>query len=163
MVADTLYFRGRLATVVFLTILFFISSLTKWLFPSRLPFHLDQIAIGIEICMGVLLLFYYRQPWIWAVLSVLFSLWLGYSFFWFIRNENCSCFGKALPISAGIMASMDAIIIGVSFWHWKRLKNNSRNPQILGHSRDLLSCGAINIFSFIIGLCLALMVSRVLL
>lgn len=114
--------RANFFTALAIAILFFASALAKWFFPSNLPFHLDRIATILEIAAAVVLLLSFRKGWAWAGLTVIFSLWLGYSLFWFIRNENCSCFGNVLPFSAGITAAVDAIVIGLSFWNWEKLR-----------------------------------------
>lgn len=114
--------RGNFFTALAIAVLFLISSVAKWFFPSNLPFYLDQIAGTLEIFGAILILLFFRRAWVWATLTVLFSLFLGYSLFWFINNENCSCFGKILPISAGITATIDAIAIGLSFWSWGKIE-----------------------------------------
>lgn len=119
--------RGIFFTALAVAVLFCISSAAKWFFPSKLPFYLDQIAAVLEILGAVLLLLFFRRASAWAALTVFFSFFLGYSLFWFMNNENCSCFGKALPISAGITATIDAIVIGLSFWSWGKIE--AANPQ----------------------------------
>jgi hypothetical protein len=114
--------RGIFFTALAIAVLFLSSAVAKWFFPSKLPFYLDQMAAGLEISYALLILLFFRKASAWAALTVLFSLFLGYSLFWFINNENCSCFGKALPISAGITATIDAIAIGLSFWSWGKIE-----------------------------------------
>ncbi len=113
-----------------LSILLLIAALAKWLYPVNLPMHLDWIALILEVCVALLLPFVHRMTWTWAGVSALFSLWLGYSLFWFIQNENCGCFGRALDISAGITTVINAIAIGVAFWNWGLLEQNARRKQI---------------------------------
>ena len=122
--------RTEFFTAIAIAILFFVSALAKGFFPSDLPFQLDKIAIVLEVSTAVLLLFLYRRPWVWAALSTLFSLWLGYSFFWFLKNENCGCFGEVLPISSGVMAAVDAIAIGLSFWIWGKLEISPKKKML---------------------------------
>jgi hypothetical protein len=118
-------------TALSIAILFFASALAKWFFPSNLPFHLDHIAAALEIIAAIVLLLFFRKAWTWAALTVLFSLWLGYSLFWFVRNESCSCFGNALPLSAGITATVDAIVIGLSFWNWGKIEIAQPKKKLL--------------------------------
>lgn len=122
--------RESFYTALAIAILFLASALAKWVFPSHLPLYLDQVTAILEILAAALLLIFHRRAWSWASLTVLFSLWLGYSLFWFIRNENCGCFGEALPISAGITATVDAIVLGLAFWNWGKIEVNAKKKML---------------------------------
>ena len=106
------------------------AAVAKWLYPTQLPFHLDRIAICLEIIVAVLITLFYRQPWAWAGLSTLFSLWLGYTIFWFIQNKNCGCFGYVLDRAAGITTAINAIAIGLSFWNWGLIEQNKKKKML---------------------------------
>lgn len=121
--------RVPLISAIAIAILFFLAAIAKWLYPTHLPFHLDQMASTIEIGAAILLLIFHRRARAWALISVLFSLWLGYTLFWFIQNENCGCFGNVLEISAGITTVINAIAIGLSFWNWGRIEKNPIRTQ----------------------------------
>ncbi len=110
--------KTSLTSALAVSILLLLAAIAKWLYPTNLPLHLDRIALGLEICVALLLPLIHRKAWAWAGISALFSLWLGYSVFWFIQNENCGCFGYALDISAGITTAINAIAIGLAFWNW---------------------------------------------
>ena len=122
--------RVTLVSAIVIAILFFVAAVAKWLYPTNLPFYLDQVAGTVEVCAAILLLLFHRRARAWALLSTLFSLWLGYTLFWFIQNENCGCFGYALDVSAGITTTINAIAIGLSFWNWTRIEKNPRRTQL---------------------------------
>ena len=121
--------NAQLVSAIVIAILFFISAIAKGIYPTNLPLHLDAIAAAIEIVAAILLLIFYRRARAWALLSILFSVWLGYSLFWFIQNENCGCFGYALDISAGITTAINAIAIGLSFWNWGQIEKKPKRTQ----------------------------------
>ena len=123
--------RANFFTALAIAILFFVSALAKWYFPSNLPLHLDEIAATFEVAAALMVLLFFRKAWVWAALTVLFSLWLGYSLFWFIRHETCGCFGNVLPLSAGITATVDAIVIGLSFWNWGKIESAQTKKKLL--------------------------------
>ena len=145
--------RANFFTALAIAILFFVSALAKWYFPSNLPLHLDYLAATLEIVAALVLLLFFRKAWVWAALTVLFSLWLGYSLFWFIRNESCSCFGNALPLSAGITATVDAIVIGLGFWNWGKIESSQPKKKLL----FVLIDGLVLIIGFLIAVTISWM------
>jgi hypothetical protein len=145
--------RANFFTALAIAILFFVSALAKWYFPSNLPLHLDQIAATFEVVAALLVLLLFRKAWVWAALTVLFSLWLGYSLFWFIRHESCGCFGNVLPLSAGITATVDAIVIGLSFWNWGKIESAQPKKKML----FVLIDGLIMVIGFLIAVTISWM------
>jgi len=113
-----------------IAIFLLIAAIAKWLYPTYLPFHLDRIAICLEIIAAILITLFCRKAWAWAGLSILFSLWLGYTIFWFVQNKNCGCFGYALDRSAGITTAINVIAIALSFWNWGLIEQNKKKKLL---------------------------------
>ena len=122
--------KASLISAICIAILLLTAAMMKCFYPTHLPFHLDCIAVSLEIGVAIFILIFHQKAWAWAFLSTLFSLWLGYTLFWFIQNENCGCFGNVLDKAAGITTAIDAIAIGLSFWNWGLIEENKRKKLL---------------------------------
>jgi hypothetical protein len=122
--------KASITIALCIAILLLTAAVMKWLYPTHLPFHLDYIAASLEIGVAVLIIIFHRKAWAWAWLSVLFSLWLGYTLFWFIQSENCGCFGNVLSKAAGVTTAINTIAIGFSFWNWGLIEENKRKKIV---------------------------------
>jgi hypothetical protein len=122
--------KFSLVSALAISILLLIAAIAKWLNPEHLPFHLDRTAIFVEVCIAILLPIFYKRAGTWASLTAFFSLWLGYTLFWFIQNKNCGCFGNSWKISAGITTMINIIAIGLAFWNWGTIERGMRKKYL---------------------------------
>ncbi len=111
-----------LYSAVIVASILILAALAKGLFPSPFPqpFHLGTVAVVIELAAAILVLSFHRSAAVWQMLSLLFSFWLGYSFFWLIQNQSCGCFGALGTASSGLALGLDLFMIALS---WMNMVN----------------------------------------
>ncbi len=92
-----------------------LAALAKWLYPQPQYFFLGKIAIFADGVIAVAVLLFYRKVITWQILSWVFSVWLGYSFFWLVQNQSCGCFGSMGTSSSALAMGLDLFMIALSW------------------------------------------------
>lgn len=120
--------------------------IAKWLYPLPQPWYLEKIALYIEIIIVILLPIFFRRVQTWVLTLMVFSLWTGYSFFWFINREPCGCFGALGEYSAGISLGLDCLMLVLSCINIIGLGGKTRTLLL-----SILCGGVLTIIGFWIG------------
>lgn len=104
-----------LYSAAFVAVVLLLAALAKWLYPFPLPYYLDRISLFIEIFIAILILLFNRRPGAWLVLSLLISMWVGYSLFWLLKNSSCGCFGAFEGVTTGVAVGLDLVMIALAW------------------------------------------------
>lgn len=107
--------RISLYSALVVAILLGLAALAKWLYPLPQSLFLNKIAIVSELLAAFLLLVFHRSVIAWSIISLLFSLWLGYSLFWLVYHEPCGCFGALGGIPKGVAFGLDLFLLALSW------------------------------------------------
>jgi hypothetical protein len=115
-----------LYSATFVAVVLLLAALAKWLFPFPLPYYLDRISIFVEIFIAILILIFNRRSEAWSVLSLLISIWVGYSLFWLLQNSSCGCFGAFEGVTTGVAVGLDLLMIALSWINMTLLGSQKR-------------------------------------
>ncbi len=115
-----------LYSAILIAILLILAAFAKWLYPHPQPFHIEKIAISVDLLAALLLLIFHRRVGIWILLSLLASVWLGYSFFWLLQRAPCGCFGAFEGVPAGVALGLDLSVIALSWMNMVCLEGGKR-------------------------------------
>lgn len=87
------------------------AAFLKWIYPpGRDP--LLFIGIGVvEAILALILLIYYRSWRIWLVLSLLVSIWMGFSLYTTLFGFPCPCMGSAYELPRGVTFALNGIML----------------------------------------------------
>lgn len=118
--------RISLYSAIPIAILLILAALAKWLYPYPQPFYIEKIAIFVDVLVALLLIIFHRTIAVWLMLSLLASLWLGYSLFWLLQRAPCGCFGAYEGVSAGVALGIDLFMIALSWINMVCLEGEKR-------------------------------------
>lgn len=109
-------------------LILFIAAIAKIVNPGEALIHFYTLLGIAELILAVGLVAFASHWQSWAVLSLVFSAWSGYSLYAVLFGLPCSCLGAGLDLPSGSTLPVDAAVLGVS---WTLLNKDSQfNPSL---------------------------------
>lgn len=101
------------------------AAILKWMFPAAKDPYFYFMIGGLEIVIAGALILYHHFWRAWTLLTLLLSVWLGFSFYTTLFGLPCSCLGSAIDLPRGLTLSINGLmLIGA----WKMVDKERSHP-----------------------------------
>jgi len=129
----------RIVLSISIGLILFIAAVAKIINPGEsLIYFYTLLGIG-ELVLAIGLVLFASRWQSWAVLSVVFAAWSGYSLYAAMFGLPCPCLGAGLNLPSGATLPVDAAVLGCS---WTLLNKDSRFTPTICNRLLFLSLGA---------------------
>ena len=129
----------RIILSISVGLILFIAAVAKIINPGESLIYFYTLLGIAELVLAIGLVMFASRWQSWAVLSVVFAAWSGYSLYAAIFGLPCSCLGAGLELPSGALIPVDAAVLGVS---WTLLNKDSQFTPTICNKLIFLSLGA---------------------
>lgn len=87
------------------------AAILKWVYPPGRDPALFMVIGAIEAGLAVILLLYHKSWRAWIVLSLLVSIWMGFSLYTTVFGLPCPCMGSAYELPRGVTFVLNGVML----------------------------------------------------
>ncbi len=110
----------RLVLAIIIALMLIGAAVVKILYPSKLLHDFFFIISIFEIALAIAVAVFWDRWGMWALLSLIFAIWAGYSLYAAIFGLPCLCLGVAVTLPQGTSLMVNFLMAALS---WVVLKD----------------------------------------